>query len=117
MKGKPTEMSNTQRPKVKTPAPFDLDALEREDTPAPYRFTLGGREYVVATDPQEVEWQKLAAVGDDAIELMRLLLDEKDFEEFNKQKMPIWKLRRLVGRVMLHYGMGTVGEALASSTS
>lgn len=111
----------------KAAAHLDLDELEREDDPGPFTFTLGGRDYLMI-DPQDLDWRELTevievansergAVGGLTDALNKILGDEGDVEAFWKNRMPAFKLDRLLTDYMAHYKLPTPGEAGASSRS
>jgi hypothetical protein len=93
--------------------PFNLDALERDGDPGEFRFTLNGREFVLA-DPYDTEWQdtqrimELASSSDLGALMQRLLGDQ--YEDFAAIHVPIWKLDMLAREWAEHFG---VGEGIA----
>lgn len=97
---------------------FNLDTLERENEREPYAFVLGGRRWTTL-DPQEMDWQDLAALDvRDFGDNFRVLLGAEAYAEFRQVKhVPQWKIERLNDAVMKHYGLINPGEADGSSTS
>jgi hypothetical protein len=94
---------------------LDLDALEREGTPGPFTVKLAGRPWKLA-DPQELDWKQLDQLGTVSAEMdLRMLLGEQ-FAEFRKLSLPGWKFEKLMEAWRTHYGLGSQGEADASST-
>lgn len=95
-------------------ATLDLDAMEREQAPAPFSFIHLGRTFVLA-DPQEMDWRDIVdALGHPEL-FFRSALSDEDRAEFLRQKMPAWKLGALVKRYREHYGMLDPGELAALS--
>lgn len=98
---------------------LNLDKLEREGAPRPFSFVLGGK-HVTAQDPMEMDWKDAAKVeaafgsGDYESALQIILGDE--FEKVSDERLPGWKLNRLITSVMEHYGqtLGDPGESPAS---
>jgi hypothetical protein len=94
---------------------FDLDALERDDTPEPFAFTIGGRIFYLAA-PSDVDWHGQTAFnGGDPTEVMPLLLGDQ-FADFDQFAIPGWKLDKLIVAWGRHNGI-TIPESPASSTS
>lgn len=102
--------------KSDTPASvaLNLDTLEREasDQPA-FVVTVGGKR-VEFNDPQELDWQALAlAQSNPAGFLREAIPDAKQQALFFSQKIPVWKLNRLILSYYNHYGVDP--EAPAAS--
>lgn len=98
---------------------FDLDALERDGAPKPYKAKIGGTVYTFA-DPNEQDWQENEALmGGSTEDNLRAVLGDKQYAKFAKEKLPVWKLNELNTRVSLHYAkyVGSPGEGVASSGS
>lgn len=98
---------------------FDLDVLERNGAPKPYKARIGGKVYTFS-DPNEQDWQQNEALMGQGTEAnLRAVLGDEQYEEFAKNKLPVWKLNELNTRVNLHYAkyVGSLGEGSASSGS
>lgn len=88
--------------RLKTPT-LDLDALERDDAPEPFRAVIGGEEFVFG-DVDDLDWKDATALHpEDAEPLLRALLGD-DFDRFNSKPLPLWKLQALSNALDEHYG-------------
>lgn len=96
-----------------TPISFDLDGLEREGAPGPFVTHIGGRR-IQFVDANEVDWQTIETLDSDRA-LYKLVIPEEDQEHFFAQKIPMWKIQALARAYRDHFGMGTAGNAVASS--
>lgn len=92
------------------PAALDLDKLEREGTPAPFDFILNERRYIMS-DPQEVDWQDLMAAFSNPHMFFRLVLPPEDRSTFFDQRLPSWKMNKLVASYQDHYGIPPLPNA------
>jgi len=92
---------------------LNLDTLQREGEPRePFSLVLGGKRYVFG-DVQDVDWQQVIAALRNPYLFFRGIITEKDQDEFFAQKMPTWKMNKLMESYLEHYGMPTSGEAPA----
>lgn len=100
-------------------ASMDLDALEHEATEEPFTFTLGGQVYELH-NPEDVDWQdnsELAEANENDLRpLVRMLLGEEQYAGFAENRVPLWKLGKLIDGYYEHHGLGP-GESKASSRS
>lgn len=100
-------------------ASMDLDALENEAAEEPFTFTLNGEVYETL-NPEDVDWRRNSelteARDNDYRPLMRVLLDEEQYARFAEQRVPMWKLGKLIDGYWGHHGLGQ-GESSASSRS
>jgi hypothetical protein len=94
---------------------FDLDALERDTTPVPFRFTAGGQTFDLA-GPSDLDWHALPTFQEGRVDqvLPHLLGDQ--FDAFDQLDIPGWKLDQLLTAWGRHNGID-LGESQASSTS
>lgn len=83
---------------------LDLDALERENAPAPFTFRHDGRRYLLR-DPQDIDWQELMLAIDNSFQFFRSVLPADDQQQFFAAKMPSWKMKALMERYQQHYGL------------
>lgn len=95
---------------------LNLDTLDREDAKEPFRFVLGGKQWI-ARDMYETDWQELVAVNaDNPEQILKVFLGDK-FNEFRaKRGVPMWKIDKLADAIRDHYGITdlSVGEGDAS---
>lgn len=104
-----TRNTNSDKPTVN----LNLDAVERDNAPEPYKFTLGGKVWI-AVDPLDIDWRDLADLNvNDLRQVMKTMLPDR-FDEFNKIKLPAWKVNRLAQDIIDHYGLMNLGEDNAS---
>lgn len=83
---------------------LDLDTLERENAPLPFTFRHGGRRYMLR-DPQDVDWQELLLAIDNSYQFFHSVLPADDQKEFFKSPMASWKMKALMERYQVHYGL------------
>jgi hypothetical protein len=111
---------------------LDLDALEDEDDPGPYVIRLGGAVYGLL-GPQSLDYKELvgaivAASSGEPVKSLSILLEESEREAFWRNRIPAFKLEKLLRGWSEHYGIDlhldddagdgdTPGEAGASSPS
>lgn len=104
-----TRRSTTDKPTVN----LNLDAIEREEIPEPYRFSLAGKVWT-GVDPLEIDWKVLADLDVNNLRgVMRTLLADK-YDDFVKINLPAWKVNRLAQDLIDHYGLMNLGEGNAS---
>lgn len=93
---------------------LDLDVLEADATLAPYRFRLGGRSYEMA-HPSSLDWHHQTTFDQaDMPGMLRVLLGDDDFEEFDRHQLAGFKLNTLFERWAEHCGIDP-GELQASA--
>lgn len=104
--------------KQKNTVSFDVDALEREDTPEPFTTKLGGRKFQLV-DPAACSWEDLAIITSQPASFLAAAVGEKDREAFIEAlgKLPTWKVNALSGAYREHFALTDSGEAGASPTS
>lgn len=83
----------------------DLDSLERDKSYPVFVFALEGRQ-IEFTDPAELDWQDLLKLDEES-EFIELAMSKDDSEFFLKQKVPAWKLRKLMSLYQEHYELET----------
>jgi hypothetical protein len=83
---------------------LDLDTLEREDAPAPFTFRHNGKRYMLR-DPQDIDWQELLMAIDNSYQFFRSVLPADDQEDFFAAPMASWKMKALMERYQVHYGL------------
>lgn len=83
---------------------LDLDTLERENAPAAFTFRHNGRRYMLR-DPQDIDWQELMLAIDNSYQFFRSVLPADDQKDFFAAPMPSWKMKALMERYQLHYGL------------
>lgn len=88
---------------------LDLDTETRDDTKETFAFGLKGRR-IVMTDPVEFDWQDLANLEDE-LEFVDLAMTDEDAKWFLAQKLPAWKMRKLMKDYQQHYGIEDPGKA------
>lgn len=109
---RPQPQDHLRKPATAKPASavFDVDALQRDGTAEPFRFTLGGEDFTCA-DPDDMDWQVADALSaDDVAGIMRATLGEQ-YAAFAKHPMPVWKLTALGKAVNEHYSLGEDGAS------
>jgi hypothetical protein len=108
-------MSNAPRRDKPAPVSLNLDSLEREtdEVKEPYSFVLDGRTWT-ALNPNDADWQDLADLDiRDLRAVLRLFLGD-DYADFEKVRLPGWKVNKLSEAIVQHYGLANLGEAPAS---
>lgn len=99
-------MSNTRPARPDRPAgvAINLDTLKREVIAEPFVAVIGGkaREF---DDPNEMDWQELAAAFEDPRMIFQLALSDEDYREVMAERIPTWKIRTLAETYMRHYGI------------
>lgn len=83
---------------------LDLDTLEREDPPTPFTFRHNERRYMLR-DPQDIDWQELLLAIEDSYQFFRSVLPADDQNDFFKAPMASWKMKALMERYQVHYGL------------
>ena len=95
---------------------LNVDTLERESAPKePFRFgatipadeEAGTAERQVVfslTDPSEVDWDDLAALGN-PVELLRYVLPKDQRDDLIAAKIPGWKFQKIMEAYVKHFGM------------
>jgi hypothetical protein len=95
---------------------FDLDVLERDVTPEPFRFRLGGQTWTMA-DPPSMDWKAGGPLNSgDPLLIMETFLGPEQWERFKTLDMPGWKLDRLFRAWGAHFGV-EIPESQASPPS
>ena len=117
-------MSNTKRatgvkttsPKTTSPAePFDLDAFEAEAASGrePFKFKLGGEEFVLP-HLQTLDWKDSLSLGSDGLmgaqELLRRSLGD-DYERFEAKNLSVQGYNRVMQAWGEHSGATTERSA------
>jgi hypothetical protein len=105
--------SNNSKPTTKVS--LDLDALDREGAPEQFSIRLGGRVYSFE-DAMNVDWQSLILALQDPHRFFRLTLSDEDAKAFLAEKLPVWKMRRLMDDYREHHGMSNLGDPAALSS-
>lgn len=100
---------------------LNLDSVERDGVVDPYVIVLNGKRYVL-TDVQECDYRELltvqrAMMGGEPEKALEILISDEDKAEFFANKLPNWKVEKLMRGYNEHYGLPTPGEAPASSPS
>ncbi len=96
---------------------IDLDSLEREGAPEPFTVKLGEKVYVFA-DAMDVDWQELmTSLTGNMVHFFHLVMPNDEAKEFLAQKLPTWKMRKLMELYTEHHGLTDPGNRPASSTS
>jgi hypothetical protein len=87
---------------------LNLDAIEREKTYEPFVVGIGGRS-VTMTDPAEIDWKDLAEI-DQPVQFFKYACDKETRDYLLTQKIPGWKLGKLIEAYMAHYGLENKGN-------
>lgn len=95
--------------------PFDLDAVEREASGEPFKFTLGGESFTLDS-PEAADWRVDPRSPEGLQTLLRGMMGKDQFDRFEQHEMPGWKLGKLLEAAMRHYGVD-MGESAASTRS
>lgn len=84
---------------------LDLDVEERDpkDSRPVFAAVVGGRR-IVMTDPEELDWQDLYEIQTPQ-DFLYACLSTEDRKHLFEQKLPAWKLGKLVTAFMNHYGL------------
>lgn len=80
---------------------IDLDSLERDKTYPVFVFALAGRQ-IEFKDPANLDWQELLRLEEET-EFIELAMSDEDSKFFLEQKVPAWKLRKLMQLYKDHY--------------
>lgn len=102
----PAEPNPASASEPSRPVAINLDGLEREGSPLPFDFMLGGRRYLMS-DPKEVDWQDLLAAMSNPIVFFRLVLPPEDRTAFFDTHLASWKMEKLINAYLEHYGLPT----------
>lgn len=103
-----TAPARNDKPKI---TGLNLDKLEREGAPAePYRTVLQGHIFTFK-DPQEEDWQDQVKVDlNNAVAILRSLMDADEWSEFRQIRMQAWKMVQLVKDIRRYYGVDEEAE-------
>ena len=84
---------------------LDLDIEERDpkDVKPPF-VTKVGEKTITFSDPNEIDWQDLAAV-EMPVDLLRVAMSREDRNHLASQKLPAWKFNRLMEAYYAHYDL------------
>lgn len=104
--------STSRAPRTRTapksgPVALDLDTLENEGAPEPYRIRLGGK-VVTLRSTDDIDWQEMSMIqraGGSPELFFEAVVAEEDQEHFLAQKIPGWKLKVLMANYRDHYGL------------
>lgn len=94
------------------PVALNLDTLDREARPDPFSVVLGGKPYVFI-DPEDIDWRDLLDALNNPRVFFAKMLHAEDAEEFERNDLPGWKLNKLIGAYLEHYGIPSSPEARA----
>ena len=105
---KNTPVRRTDKPTV---TGLNLDTLKREGAPEePYRTVLDGRLWTF-NDPMEDDWQDQVKVDtNNAVAILKSLMDSDEWNEFRKIRMKSWKLVALVKDIRRYYAADEEAE-------
>jgi hypothetical protein len=102
------------------PFEFNLDAVQAERELTPFRVHFDNRRWTFAHLEELDAWEVAAAADGSEIAavlaVLKLALGERRFTEFQKIKMPQFKLKALFDAYRKHCGQEP-GEEAASSSS
>lgn len=86
---------------------LDLDIVERDpsEVKPPFVIKVGGRS-ITFLDPEEINWEDLAAVGSPQ-DLIHVSLEREDRDFIFKQNLPTWKFNKLMESYYVHYDLET----------
>jgi hypothetical protein len=82
---------------------LDLDTEERTDTRPVFAANVGGRR-IVMQDPEDLDWQDLYEIQTPQ-DFLHACLSPEDRKHLFEQKLPAWKLGKLISAFMNHYGL------------
>lgn len=95
---------------------LDLDALEREGAVAePFTFQHLDHVYTMI-DPQEIDWQDLLSGLRNPGLFVRYAMGLEDQKKFFGEKVPAWKMNKLMEAYQTHFGLPDLGNANALRT-
>lgn len=83
---------------------LNLDSLEY-DGPPDYEFTLGGREYVLAS-ASRLDVRTLADMQRDVMLFLSQALDAEDYAALTDQRLEAWQLKALAEDYVEVSGLG-----------
>lgn len=92
-------MADNSTPKVV----LDLDSLERKNVKDPFVVNVGGR-LVKFSDPEDMEWEDLAALESPG-DFVDLCLSDEDREHVYAQNLPAFKFKKLWEAYQQHYDL------------
>lgn len=110
--------TRARRPDKPAPIGLNLDALKREGAiTEPFAVVLNAHRYELS-DPNEFDWQELAACMADPRLMIRMGMTTDAAAEFLAEKVPAWKINALAEAWAEHYGLNPadLGEGDASPT-
>jgi len=90
---------------------LNLDKLAREGAPAePYRTVLNGQVFTFS-DPFEQPWQDQVRLDtNNAVEMLRSMLDDDQWQQFRSIPLEAWKLVALVRDIQRYYAVDAEAE-------
>jgi hypothetical protein len=95
---------------------IDLDALEREgDKPGPFTFQHEGHTFNML-DPQDIDWQDLLSGMRNPALFIRFAMPLPDQKTFFGQRVPAWKMNKLMEEYQNHFGLTDLGNLSALRT-
>jgi hypothetical protein len=92
---------------------LDLDLLEAEGHQVePFTVRVGGQEFTFH-NPREIDWQDILLAMRNPLMFVKYALGEEQYAPFLAQRIPEWKMERLVSEFFKHYGMPSLPELSA----
>lgn len=100
-------MTARRTPGGDTPEPLgiDLDALEYDGPAGPFPFKHNGHRYVLAS-AADLDVNTLNDMSRDPMLFLAQALDPADYEKLTAQKLPLFKLQKLLAGYVEHYDLG-----------
>jgi hypothetical protein len=87
---------------------LNLDVIERDKSYTPFRVNVGGR-VIEMTDPSEFDWKDLSDI-EQPVQFFKYACDPDTRAYLLGQKIPGWKLGKLIEAYMAHYGLENKGN-------
>lgn len=84
---------------------LDLDAVQKDEDEVfePFVVNIAGRT-ITMTDPADLDWQDLAEI-ENPVDFLRYCVAEEDRRHIYKQRIPGWKLGKLMEAYNTHYDL------------
>lgn len=94
----------------------NLDAYERERPDDPFWFQHEN-EFFHMMDPEDVDLQDILIGQENPRLMMHVLLEEGHRDRFFAKRLPMGKMKKLIGDYTKHFGLTDLGELAGSARS
>lgn len=94
----------------------NLDTYEKEKPEEPFWFQHEG-EFFQMSDPEDVDFQDIVIGQENPRLMMHVLMVEDHRDRFFSKRLPMGKMKKLLGDYTKHYGLTDLGELAGSARS